>query len=240
MLWSTPFGLNALQVPPVPGGYRQDPYFVFRNARVADVFPGVPGDELLVIHLDWRADAAAVRVYDLAGKVLFEAWHFGHLSDAYWLGADSLLVLSGVNSEANWRLRGHPAAPYVWPMVVLGIRPTLGEKRGWITTSSFAGDLQPAWYRCLTPPEDIPNDARLIPELDRPQPSYADPVKTVNVVIPNAVWMFIDGKGKLAQTPVIMATMHQHEDNPAIANIGLGDLPPIQSQTTPAATPAKK
>jgi serine/threonine protein kinase len=239
LLWSTPCGLNALTVPPAPRGYRKDPYFVMCDARIADVFPESPGPEIIVLHLDWRGDAGAVRIYDLAGKVLYEAWHSGHLKDSYWLGADKVLVLSGVNSEAFWRSRGHPDAPYMWPLVVMGIQPVCGERWGWITTSTLAGDLQPQWYRCVTPAE-LPPDDRWIPGLNQPQAAYADPDKAVTVILDDAAWIFIDGHGNPARPPLVLSTARLKGENPLLKQIGLGDLPPIQAQTTPAAIPAKK
>src|SRR5205085_11311002 len=100
-----------------------------------------------------------IRVYDLGGKVLFDAWHDGIVRDAAWLSAPRLLILSGVNSEVLWDGRlydGHPVTGRkrsMFPAVVTAIEPRLGARAGWIATPTAPHEFQPRWYRCALPPE---------------------------------------------------------------------------------------
>lgn len=72
---------------------------------LADVFPDLPGHEVIAIHSHVRWSPTAVRVYDLQGRVRFEAWHDGFIDSAHWLSGPGLLVCVGVNSEVLWRGR---------------------------------------------------------------------------------------------------------------------------------------
>ncbi len=152
VLWSSGFGADRFTAPPRQGFEAASAYWLV-NATLADVFPDRPGVEIVASHAHRVRGACCIRVYDLAGTVLYEVWHYGHIYDLRWLSGPKLLVLLGVNSEALWKFRGHPEAHMEWPVVVLAVRPEVGTRAGWITTPSHAGDSPPHWYRCVMPPD---------------------------------------------------------------------------------------
>lgn len=151
-LWRTGIGPGNFAYPP-GSNIPDEPIFRFAAAELADVFPESPGDEVIVSHTHITRGACCVRVYDLNGRVLYEAWHYGHIYQLRWLSGPRLLVLLGVNSEANWTQRGRPDTDMTWPVVLLAVRPQMGQHAGWITSPSRPGDTPPQWYRCVMPPD---------------------------------------------------------------------------------------
>lgn len=124
-----------------------------RTARLLDVFPGPrhPGREIVAIFLNDPWSPACVRVHDLAGRVLDEFWHDGHLFHFEHLPRSNLLVFSGVNSEKTWDEIGHAIhTRRVHPNVVFAVQPSPdGRPRGWITPRRGPHAAPAAWYRCL-------------------------------------------------------------------------------------------
>lgn len=151
-LWTSGFRGDRFIAPPREG-YDDIPLHFFLNAIVADVFPERPGVEIVASHPHKVRGACCIRIYDLAGTVLYETWHYGYIYDFRWLSGPGTLVMLGVNSEALWKERGWPDAVMTWPVVVFAVRPEAGAKTGWITTPSHPGDLDPLWYRCVMPPD---------------------------------------------------------------------------------------
>ena len=95
---------------------------------------------------------AALRVYDLKGKLLYQAWMDFLAYGFYWMSEPRLLVMVGNNGRAYWPKRGHPEVKFAHPLVVFAIR----LEDGLITTDYLSempgsGPLEPAWYKCLLP-----------------------------------------------------------------------------------------
>jgi len=81
---------------------RREPGTVFRApiVLVDDIFPGDdhPGKEIVVVH-SHIFSLRCVRVYDLAGKVLYSGWHDGAIGSVHWMSGPGLLAFSGDNAE---------------------------------------------------------------------------------------------------------------------------------------------
>lgn len=150
VMWSVSAKGQSL-VPPPPESDRTQDGFEFATGGLFDVFPEEEGLELLAIWNSVSGNASAIRIHDLAGRTLFEAWHFGFVLSTHWLTEPSLLIVMGENSEYSWRCRGQQTAPYVWPMIVAAIPVAEAGVHGWIRTPDRAGDISPAWYRCIMP-----------------------------------------------------------------------------------------
>lgn len=149
-VWTSGFDSRDFTPPPgVPEGFV--PNFGAVSLTLADVFPDSPGEEVIVLHNHRPLGQSVLRIYDLAGKVLFEAWHHGHLKQVRWLSGDEVLVVHGENDEATWKQRGHPECEHPWPLVVFGLKPVLGERHGWIATPGNATAYSPEWYKCILP-----------------------------------------------------------------------------------------
>ena len=243
LLWSSGSDLEHFRVPALPtssGVAVHSPFFV-QFGLLVDIFPDSPGSEVLAIHNDKLGDGAVIRIYNLEGTVLYEAWHSGFLYSAYWMTEPGLLVLAGVNSQALWRDRGHPEVHAVaWPAVVMAIRPVRGEKRGWITTPTLAGEFSPEWYRCVLPPGAVSEEKVA---LRAPDAGMGDPERIVCLGLnTDSVGLFLDGAGRMQRKPLVMATRRQSPgDGPSdslVEQITLGDLPPI-IRTVPGSPPPK-
>jgi|GEM_PF-1867447 len=202
--------------------------FAVQQAQVVEVMAESPGPEVVAVHRSNLTGAAAIRIYDLAGNILFEAWHEGVLYEFYWMEEPGLLVLTGVNSEVNWKDRGHPEVTDAWPSVVLAIKPSLGARHGWISTPTRPGDFEPAWYRGLLSPaaaDRFLGDTQL-----RIQgPEDGDP-RTHADLLAGLVRFRIDREG-VVKKKTAMAGVRQQMSTPAeralLEALHLGDLPPI-------------
>lgn len=123
-------------------------------ATIADVFTDQAhnGMEIIAIHTHSPYSPTVVRIYDLVGNTLYEAWHDGYLNSAVWLTHQKKLAIAGVNSERTLLELGHQTGPgIVFPQIVMAIEPTLGEQRQQI--SPYADTIREGeWYKVLYPP----------------------------------------------------------------------------------------
>ncbi|MCH7925973.1 MAG: serine/threonine protein kinase, partial [Planctomycetes bacterium] len=119
-----------------------------------DVFPDRPGKEIVAAYDVAPTTNCALRVYDLKGKLLYQAWMDFLPYGFYWMSEPGLLVMGGNNGSVYWPQRGHPEVKYPHPNVVFAVR----LEDGLITTDYLSetpgnGSLEPAWYKCLLPAE---------------------------------------------------------------------------------------
>ncbi|MGD9688324.1 MAG: serine/threonine protein kinase [Phycisphaerales bacterium] len=152
VLWST--ASWPIRVPP-PYDRPDDSFRVF-YVLLAEVFSEVPGQELIVIHKHHHFGQYAIRIYDLAGKVRYEAWHHGHLETLGWLPADDILVVGGVSNAHDQAARApaHANIASRWEYVVFGLRPQLDARLHWINRNSAhpESSARPTWYKRFDPP----------------------------------------------------------------------------------------
>lgn len=145
--------------------------------KVLDVFPERPGVEIVVAHTVQPTTQAVLRVYDLAGKLLYQTWMDLATDDLYWMSEPGLLVMVGQNGSAYWPKRGHPEVKRNYPFVVFAIR----LEEGLITTDYLSetpgiGPLEPVWYKCLLPPKASERTVRYM--IEAPGQRY-DPARFV-------------------------------------------------------------
>ncbi len=129
---------------------------------LADVFPRAEGVEVVVI-LAQRSDSPhAIRVYNLNGEVLYEAWHIGFIAQAYWWEEAGLLVGVGDRHGLGDVRRFGFENPPPWPKVVFALRPKLNSIVGWLNerdwpkewgNDGLAEDTL-IWYRSVQLPDD--------------------------------------------------------------------------------------
>ena len=125
-----------------------------RGSMVADIFPDLPGEEIVAIHHHGVYSQCAIRIYDLRGEILYQIWQNGGIVHTYWMSGVGLLVCQGGH---EWAKLNHPSytrlrVPYA--PVVFAVRP----RRGFIVSDYLPptpGDdtLSPVWYRYILPPE---------------------------------------------------------------------------------------
>jgi hypothetical protein len=124
-------------------------------AFVADVFPELPGAEVVLVQSVFPYSASVIRVVDLEGRLRYEVWHDGALGAGRWLAGPGLLVFTGVNSEHRWDERGYDTRGGRYPAVVFALRPHDGHLASgrWMVHDAKMSDDSVAWYRWLGPAE---------------------------------------------------------------------------------------
>lgn len=171
---------------------------------ILDIFPDRPGPEVLVAFANHYSQRI-LRIYDLAGRLLWQAWHEGGVWGAWSPPGTGLLVLAGENAEAWYDQRRIPAdalpppgANDRYPCVVFAIRPRPGfiahdwirtpDRPGWNPAEAATNPLQPLWYHYLRVPRSLWGDdssprglaVHVLP------PAHPDAAVTLNVIVPPA------------------------------------------------------
>ncbi|MBL9119195.1 MAG: serine/threonine protein kinase [Phycisphaerae bacterium] len=130
--------------------------FFIHSILIADVFPDLPGDEIIAVHDHSPGPFGVVRVIDRDGSLLYQSWHRGAIRAPFWSPAARQLCITGWNNEGAWedRVGGERMPAGVRPLFICGLRPTNdGGTSRWIATGDAAREheRQPAWYRVLLP-----------------------------------------------------------------------------------------
>jgi len=135
--------------------------FDFFRAWLFDVFTDEtsPGDEVVAAFVARGYSQLIIRVYDLGGEVLYEVWHDGVLSDAYWSAEARQLVFVGETAvrgylwELGWSAE---TGERCYPVVVFAIQPKYGARlNGLLSATPGPGALDPLWLRCVYPSSPI-------------------------------------------------------------------------------------
>ncbi len=200
--------------------------------EVEDVFADSPGPEAIVVFQLGPWSQCALRIYNLAGDLLYEVWHDGNITDVYWMSGPGVLVLAGLNAEAYWNQRGHPEVKFPHARVVFAIRPQIGQiANTWISpaTAERAGALP--WYRCMLPPEVSDHGAQIELSASRGSLDEADfcsvSIRFDNDSGPVVSWT-IDGDGNEVPNTRVPSDPFRHDARlQALGEIYLGELPPV-------------
>lgn len=123
-------------------------------AGLFDVFPQHAGTEMVTCHVCEARSQSIIRIYDLRGDVLYEVWHDGPVGSCCWMADAGLLVFGALNAEVYWEDRGYEGVEEPHAKVIFAIRPRYRQpQHEFLTTRPGDGPSDPAWYRCLWPPE---------------------------------------------------------------------------------------
>jgi len=134
--------------------------FVFQHAWLFDVFPEEkfpqhPGPEIIAYYTFWYRSQSVIRIYDLSGKLLYQAWHDGTLHSCYWMSDAERLVFSG---NCHWHCHDNEGSQLGLKRldhVVFALRPEPDfiADRYLDYLSCQLGDerLDPVWYVRLMP-----------------------------------------------------------------------------------------
>ncbi|MCH7703053.1 MAG: serine/threonine protein kinase [Planctomycetes bacterium] len=211
---------------------------------VFDIFPELPGLEIVVVYSHEAYSQCFVRVYDLEGAVKYQVWHDGTIGHCRWLPDAELLVLFGNNAEAFWEDRGVSGVNNQHPLVLFAVRPKPGSiMSGFLQSAPGDGPLEPVWYRCLHPS----NAADLLDDwgFDEAGPNEGDPGKSLRIRLELAtdrrshvrVSWDVDEKGiEIPHSRVVSDNYNRNRANlpeghpdrlPDPELFQLGDLPPI-------------
>jgi serine/threonine protein kinase len=152
----TPFFSTPVEIPRSDDAAEPDESFAVNLAMSGDFIPQVEGTELLVVHQARSGAPACIRIYDLGGSVLFEAWHKGSVSGLCWLEPSRTLVCVGANNERLLDPVGTWPDADLHPQALFAI--TLGSTGPpvWLNGPDAQPDTRSPWYRKLAMPSGAP------------------------------------------------------------------------------------
>ncbi len=214
--------------------------FRVATCEAADVFPEVPGQELVVVFQHDPSAVCSIRVVGADGHLLFQAWHDGNVRHVYWLAEPGLIVCRGLNAAVRTELRGlAPTRERVHPFVLFAIMPENDAiSPQWVKTIDHPGDVEPAWYRCLFPSPTV--DLIHCIYFDPPLPGYSPKsyllcsLRFETQLGPAALSMVIDAAGNEVPHTRTLTDIYnralKEEVLPSPDVFQWGDLPPIQDK----------
>ena len=201
-----------------------------RRFEVLDVFPELPGDEIVAVYHVLPTTQTAIRVFNLDdGALLYQSWMDVSVAGFYWMSDPGLLVIAGNNGSAYWEDRGFPDIKHAHPLVVFAVR----LEHGLITTdylqeTTGKGALDPVWYRCLLPPEA--SNWELSCRLQAPDSGYHPASNVIFSVGPSSditVSWHIDRNGNIVPSDLHDAQKRWPDKYADLRQLYLGDLPPV-------------
>ncbi len=157
-LWCAGRDHPPLKLPPGLTHLPNNQRFRAEVVRQATLFPERDHPQLISVHYYGAYAPTAIRVHDIHGELLYEAWHGGRITDVLWMPESEQLLMAGYNNEATFADRGFDYTERFWPMVVLATRPELGRRTGECRETGRAlswqeSKLERLWCRMVLPPE---------------------------------------------------------------------------------------
>ncbi len=224
----------------MPGDFRDAAYTsegfgVQSESTVADVFPDAPGKEIIAIYNHDLYSPSFVCIYSMEGELLYQVCHDGAIIDVQWVSGSGQLVVIGNNSEAPWSQRVRHEIQRVHPLVVFALTPIPGHIGEQIVTSTSEAKATLGWYKCVLPPEavDLIGSIRF-----QPSPSGDDTSSYVRLSfrmksnpVAGVSWLVDDTGTEVPGTRVPNDEWMLDSRSRDLANLRLGELPPIISTT---------
>lgn len=131
--------------------------FYVSRAWLLDVFPENenPGPEIIAFHQHHPGSQGALRIYNLNGDVLFQAWQDGGVFDVHWMEIARLLLCAAIKADEDTHVM-NLKLPGNHPRVLFALRPRIGDvSEGWIypyRPEHWNGQWhRPVWYKLPCP-----------------------------------------------------------------------------------------
>ncbi|MCC6359704.1 MAG: serine/threonine protein kinase [Phycisphaerales bacterium] len=205
---------------------------------VADIFPLVPGDEIVIGFQNSPNSQCLIRIYDLQAEPLYQVWQDGGISDVHWMSEAGILVFSGSNGVVPFEKRDSPECrelpllPEVGesghPSVVFGIRPRQGAiESDFLASSPTAAAPRAEWYVCAWPPALTLTRWRsggLSAPVTGP-PGSAVAFHLRDTVTGSTVYWELDATGKII--PMTFRASDRFGRDPSLPDPGVFDLRPL-------------
>jgi hypothetical protein len=119
---------------------------------VADVFPSVPGKEVVCVFTLGEFSQQAICVYDQELKPLYRVWHDGAVGPLYWMSGPGLLVLVGHSEAVKDAAQGGTVDSGAVGGLLFALRPDVGIfLRDYVSPGATDTRLRPAWYKYAHP-----------------------------------------------------------------------------------------
>lgn len=215
--------------------------FGTRRLYISQIFPQRAGQQIIVSHQHNPYSQNLIRIYDVSGEVLYQAWHDGPTCDMYWMSGPELLVFAGLNGLVYWEDRqyGLPedmirSLDKPHPIVVFAVRPEYGRRgTDWICPDSTGHNvIRPVWYRCLLPPSSsgyIAHSLLLKSPAGRFDPSSYVTFVTHTATRQGAINFLLDEHGNEVPGTRVVGDPYLREPGMPDPDIfTIGDLPPLR------------
>ncbi len=214
--------------------------FYVRWAKIADVFqdPDHPGDEVVAVFGNFLSQRV-IRIYDLAGTLLYQAWHDGSMGEPYWMPEARLLVFAGDNAMVNWDRKGNLLKAKPNPIVVFALRPEPGHiGDNWLSLKPGDEPGSTAWYKCIRL-GDSPVTRDDVSRLELRAPFGADSGRSVRLNLSvtmqdevSVAWVIDEFGNEVPDSRSVGDSyqIDQASPEPALPDPGsfhLGELPPM-------------
>ena len=225
-LWTT---AQTPLLPPGDYAQRRQATPSLELVLVEDVLASPPGPEIVVVQNLYPYSPSAVRVFDLGGRLRYEAWHDGSIGQMHWLRGADLLLLTGSNSEHRWDELGLSLPSSRYPQVVFALEFREGSIRRdrWLVAAGARDAETLRWYRWLGPAES------LAPLVD-PYGGFAlpgagwDPGQHVQLAV-SCGWP--GGEGTRATYTFLLdadgRVLERWDDDGYKARLAAGEVPPV-------------
>jgi protein kinase-like protein len=173
-------------------------------AQIDDYLPDVPGPEILAVQEILPYSPVAIRIFDLAGRCRYEAWHDGGVMGTTWLAPSRQLVVCGLNSEHYWTDRGvaNPNREHAVVLFSLHVEDGHLDRDDFVVCDGRRLDSTLRWYEWLGPVEDLQAAGFPSADLAAPRARFADGRHALlELVDTKKTWsadLFVDEDGRIA------------------------------------------
>ncbi|UCC30016.1 MAG: serine/threonine protein kinase [Phycisphaerales bacterium] len=137
--------------------------FGVHSGWVVDVFPERPGDEIVAWFVRRPYSQSVIRIYDLRGELVYQAWHDGTVYSCHWMADARLLVFAANCHWPYWDKEAKLLGTQNLDYVVFALRPELGfiadSYLDYLSCKHGDERLDAAWYLRLLP-DNAPDLAR--------------------------------------------------------------------------------
>ncbi len=146
--------------------------FSIHDCWIFDVFPDLPGREVVAVYGHCERSPRVLRIYNLNGDVLYQVWHDGSMGQCYWMADAGLLVFAGDYHGLYHDRHGNLVGDKVSALVVFAVRLQADVIfTEWMSTTPGHDPRSPAWYLRLMPEVASENVWRI--QLRSPPPPNA-------------------------------------------------------------------
>ncbi len=235
-VWERRLDDDDLPADVVAAAHSSDQFGV-QVCAIEDVFPDErhPGPEIVATY-SIRFSQRAIRIYDLAGELLYQVWQNGGISDVYWMAGPQLLVFYGLDEDVKEGARGNDKLHDAVGPVLFAMRPAAGFIRNeYLNKEAGNTPLDAVWYRYFDPLST--RDLDYVISLTSPDRSYG-PERHLAVdiqilkreTLPGLGWIIDEYGREVSRTRFIndAYTRDQNSADPELPNpeaFALGDKP---------------
>ncbi len=119
----------------------------------ADVFPDEqsPGPELVVVFFH-SYSRRAIRIIDLSGRLLYQVWHDGDLTDVRWLPSSKKLICLGADEGAKALANESNSAATLFPTAFAICPEFMFISSEYLSQTGTDARLRFVWNRYFSPP----------------------------------------------------------------------------------------